>query len=109
MSYKDKKDTAFISNRSDMLKGKTPNGFYYSIDKRVLKDYRLIEAMGKINSKNEFAQAEALTKIVEFMMRDKKDTFLEFLSDGDGFVDFEKVFKEITAIFKQHSGEIKNS
>ena len=49
MSYKDKKDTAFISNRSDMLKGKTPNGFYYSIDKRALKDYRLIEAMGKIN------------------------------------------------------------
>ena len=43
------------------------------------------------------------------MMRDKKDTFLKFLSDGDGFVDFEKVFKEITAIFKQHSGEIKNS
>ena len=98
MSYKDKKDTAFISNRSDMLKGKTPNGFYYSIDKRTLKDYGLIEAMGKINSKNEFAQAEALTTIVELVMRDKKEAFLEFLSDGDGFVDFEKVKQFIIII-----------
>lgn len=96
---------------NNIIKGTTKRGFKFAIDKRIIKDYRFVEIISKTNSEDENEQLINVTKMVDLLFNDKKkkEEFLNFLSDEDGFVDSETVLSEVAEIISKLGDDIKKS
>lgn len=96
---------------NNIIKGTTKRGFKFAIDKRIIKDYRFVEVVSKTNSDDENEQLINVTKMVDLLFNDKKkkEEFLKFLSDKDGFVDSETVLSEVAEILSKLGDDIKKS
>lgn len=96
---------------NNIIKGTTKRGFKFAIDKRIIKDYRFVEIISKTNSEDENEQLINVTKMVDLLFHDKKkkEEFLNFLSDEDGFVDSETVLSEVAEIISKLGEDIKKS
>lgn len=96
---------------NNIIKGTTKRGFKFAIDKRIIKDYRFVEIISKTNSEDENEQLINVTKMVDLLFHDKKkkEEFLNFLSDEDGFVDSETVLSEVAEIISKLGDDIKKS
>ena len=97
--------------KNNIIKGTTTRGFKFAIDKRIIKDYRFVEITSKANSEDENEQLITITKLVDLLFNDKKkkEEFLKFLSDEDGFVDSETVLLEVAEIISKLGDDIKKS
>lgn len=96
---------------NNIIKGTTKRGFKFAIDKRIIKDYRFVEIISKTNSDDENEQLVNVTKMVDLLFNDKKkkEEFLKFLSDEDGFVDSETVLSEVAEIIRKLGDDVKKS
>lgn len=86
---------------STIIKGTTTNGFKYSVDKRILSDFRFAQLMAKaIKPDNVEEQLTSLTDLVAFIIgKDNVDKFAETIAKkNDGFVPVQIVREEIGEI-----------
>lgn len=94
----------------NIIKGTTTRGFKFAIDKRIIKDYRFVEILSKTNSDDENEQLINITKMVDLLFNNdtkKKEEFLTFLSDEDGFVDAETVLSEVAEVMQKLGNDAK--
>lgn len=89
---------------AEKVKGTTSSGFDFSIDADVFKDWRLLKAMRKANSKDGEEQFDASFEVVSLIFNDpeEEERFYSFLADKNGGrVPAEVVGAEIGEIMKQ--------
>lgn len=92
-----------------MIEGKTKSGFKYSIDERILSDWRMLEAIHASESKDASEQLGGITQLTDLLLGKNKSKFMEHIAKkNDGFVPSEVVTSEITEMFTQVK-ELKNS
>ena len=92
-----------------MIDGKTKTGFKFSIDERVLDDWRLLTAIAQSESKDTSAQIQGAASLVTLLLGDKEQDLMEFISKkNDGFVPATAVTEVITEILTTVK-ELKNS
>lgn len=96
--------------KKNIIKGTTTRGSKFAIDKRIIKDYRFVEILSKTESDDENEQLINITKMVDLLFNNdtkKKEEFLTFLSDEDGFVDAETVLNEVAEIMQKLGNDAK--
>ena len=94
-----------------MIEGKTPSGFKYRLDERALDDWRLVDALARINRNrgNLIGQFDAVSEICDLLLGDNKSSLMEYIKKkNDGFIPSDAVEKELSDIIKS-AKEIKNS
>ncbi len=96
-----------------MITGKTPTGFEFEIDERILNDFRYVELLAMAESDDASEILKGVTMLPKFMLGDKGAKRLKdkIASENDGFVPQELVYAEITAIIdviKENNKNIKN-
>lgn len=85
------------------MKGKTKSGFKYSIPKKRLDNYNLLEAIGQLEE-----NPLMVSKVLLLLLGEKQTNDLKkHLEDDEGFVSMEKMTEEIKDILS--SGDVKNS
>lgn len=81
-----------------MVKGTTKTGFKFTIDERVLSDYRLLAALRKITS-TEISETEkigAVMDVTEFILGEQKEKLMKHVEKlNDGFCPFKAVEEEV--------------
>lgn len=85
------------------IKGKTSSGFAYEIDARRLNNYELVEAISKVEDNPVY-----LVSIVDLLLGEDAQKLKDYIRDEDGYVDNNKLFKEIEEIMNG-TNETKNS
>lgn len=92
-----------------MIDGKTRNGFKFSIDERVLDDWRLLTAIAQSESKDPSVQIQGAHNLVTLLLGDKEQDLMEHISKkNDGYVPAIVVTETITEILTTVK-ELKNS
>ena len=79
-----------------IVTGKTTTGFEFSIDGRLLQDFRFVKAYREWQ-KNNFAQVDVLDCMLS---PEDVDRLMKHVSDKDGFVDSLKIAAEMSEIFE---------
>lgn len=92
-----------------MITGKTKNGFKFSYDERILKDWRFVKAIAETQNDDEIKKLQGATALAELLLGETGTARLaEFIaSKNDGFVPIDAMMLEITAILES-SKNIKN-
>ena len=91
------------------MEGKTKSGFKFSIDERILGDWRLLTAIAKSESNDQAEQIKGTYDLVSLILGDKEKDLMDFISSkNDGFVPTDKVAETITEILTTVR-ELKNS
>ena len=85
-----------------IITGKTKTGCPYAIDERVARDMRFIDLVAEIQRGGE-GTLSAISALVPYLFRDRKDALYAHCADEDGYVDVEKISAEITDIFEHFS------
>ena len=90
------------------MDGITKSGYKFSINNRILKDWRFVSALTKCQqSKTEFGKLEGIQEMVKLLFGDKFEEYLAFIaSKNDGFCDSDLIMEEIKEIFE--SANVKN-
>lgn len=90
------------------MDGITKSGYKFSIDNRILKDWRFVSALTKCQqSKTEFGKLEGIQEMVKLLFGDKFEEYLAFIaSKNEGFCDSDLIMEEIKEIFE--SANVKN-
>lgn len=92
-----------------MIEGKTKSGFKFSIDERILGDWRLLSAIALTESKDQSEQIRGTHELVSLILGDKEKDLIDFISGkNDGFVPTDKIAETITDILTEVR-ELKNS
>ena len=92
-----------------MIEGKTKAGFKFSIDERILDDWRLLSAIALSESKDPSDQIRGAHELVSLVLGEKEKDLLDFIAKkNDGFVPSIKVTEAITEIITEVR-ELKNS
>lgn len=92
-----------------MIQGKTKSGFKFSIDERILDDWRVIEAIALSESKDASEQVQGARKLVDLILGEEKQNLFDFLSKkNDGFIPATAMVQSIAEIIEV-SKELKNS
>lgn len=92
-----------------MIEGKTKDGFKFSIDERILGDWRLLSAIALSDSKDQSDQIKGTHELVTLLLGDREKDMIDFLSKkNDGYVPAIKVSEIITEILTKVK-ELKNS
>lgn len=88
------------------MQGITKSGYKYSIDDRILKDWRFVTALTKCQTaKDEFLKLDGLQTMAKLLFGDKYEEFMDFIaSKNDGYCPSEVVMTEITEIFQSANG-----
>ena len=80
-----------------MVTGKTKTGFEYSIDERIVKDYRYVRALAKLNKGDSAEKFIAFDQISTLMLSDKVDDLISHVEKlNDGFAPIEVIGAEVT-------------
>ena len=78
------------------LVGVTKSGFEYSIPKKNLNNYELVEALGEVDT-----NPLLLPKVLKLLLgKEQVEKLKNHLRDADGIVDTEKMAAELEDIFK---------
>jgi len=92
-----------------MIDGKTRNGFKFSIDERVLDDWRLLTAIAQSDSKDPSTQIQGASSLVTLLLGDKEQELMDFIAKkNDGFVPAMAVTETVTEILTTVK-ELRNS
>lgn len=87
---------------------KTKSGFEYSVDPRVLTDWRFTMAITKIQTGKDLEKLSAMYEIAGLLLGDGYDALMDHVRErNDGFVPVEAVMIEITEIL-EGAKELKN-
>ena len=91
------------------MEGKTKSGFRFSIDERIIDDWRLLSAIALSESGDPSDQIRGAKELVSLLLGDKEKDMLDFISKrNDGFVPSSQVTKIISEIITEVR-ELKNS
>ena len=78
------------------LVGVTKSGFEYSIPKKNLNNYELVEVLGEVDTNPLF-----LPKVLKLLLgKEQVEKLKNHLRDADGIIDTEKMVAELEDIFK---------
>lgn len=93
-----------------MITGKTENGFEFSYDERILKDWRFVNAIAETQSASEVKKLQGITALTALLLGEQgNERLTEFVAArNDGFAPVDAVMAEITAILES-SKDLKNS
>lgn len=92
-----------------MIEGKTKDGFKFSIDERILGDWRLLSAIARSESSDQSEQIKGTHELVTLILGDREQDLIDFLSKkNDGYVPAIKVSGIVTEILTKVK-ELKNS
>ena len=87
----------------DKLTGRTKSGFYYSISKKNLNNYELVETLSNLED-----NPLNFPKVLKLLLGEEQTEKLKnHLRDEDGIVDSDKIALEIKDIF-QTQKRLKN-
>lgn len=85
------------------LTGRTKSGFYYSISKKNLNNYELVETLGNLED-----NPLNFPKVLKLLLgKEQTEKLKNHLRDEDGIVDSDKMALEIKDIF-QAQKRLKN-
>lgn len=80
-----------------MVTGRTKTGFEYSIDERIVKDYRYVRALARLNRGDSAEKFLAFDQISTMMLSDKVDDLISHVEKlNDGFAPIEAIGAEVT-------------
>ncbi len=92
-----------------MIEGKTRTGFKFKIDERATKDWRIVEGIKKVSSRNYDELAEGISSIVDLLLGDDKDRLMSHVQkNNDGFIPVDELEKELSDIIAG-ANQVKNS
>lgn len=92
-----------------MIDGTTKSGFKYSIDERVLDDWRLLKFIALSESKDPSEQIKGASSLVALLLGDQEDAMIEFVAKKHkGFVPATAITDMITEILTSVQS-LKNS
>lgn len=84
-----------------MVQGKTKTGFEYSIDERIVKDYRYVRALAKLNKGDNIDKFLAFDQISTLMLGNKVDDLICHVEKlNDGYASIEAIGAEMTEIIE---------
>ncbi|UQR01283.1 hypothetical protein LQ057_02885 [Enterococcus gallinarum] len=87
-----------------MIKGKTNSGFKYSIEKKRLDNYELLEVINEVDE-----NPTLIPKALKLLLgQEQANALKEHVRDEDGIVPAEKMIEELGNIF-QNQAQTKNS
>ena len=93
-----------------MIEGKTKSGFEYTVDEGVLRDYRMLDALGDIQYGSADERVFANVRLCNLLLgAEGKKKLFEHLKEPDGAVPTEKVFTEVKEIFNGILGRSKEA
>lgn len=83
-----------------MITGKTPSGFKFSFDERILKDWRFANALADMQSSDDTQKLLGATAINKLLLgEDGSAKLVEHIQKkNDGFCPVDKVMLELKAI-----------
>lgn len=88
-----------MKDNETIINGTTKSGFEFSIDKRVLNDWRFITLCGKMSKGTDFERIEAVEQALRMLFASNYDALIEFIaSKNDGFVPSDKLVEEFNEI-----------
>ena len=92
-----------------MIDGKTKNGFKYSIDERVMDDWRLLKYIALSESSDPSEQIKGASSLVTLLLGDQEPVMMDFIAKKNkGFVPASAVTEMITEILTSVK-DLKNS
>ena len=92
-----------------MLEGKTKAGFRFSVDERIIDDWRLLSAIALSESGDPSDQIRGAKELVSLLLGENEKNLLDFIAKrNDGFVPSSQVTKVISEIITEVK-ELKNS
>lgn len=86
-----------------MKKGKTPTGFSFSINEEVLKDYRFVKLLAKIDNLRDDEDSQVVficSDLIKMLLGDDGENKLIKHVEKKGIASFEDVYKELGEILK---------
>lgn len=84
-----------------MVTGKTKTGFEYSIDERIVKDYRYVRALARLNKGDSAEKFIAFDQISTLMLGDKVDDLITHVETlHDGYAPIDAIGAEVTEIIE---------
>lgn len=91
------------------MTGKTKSGFRFSVDERLLDDWRLLSAIALTETQDASDQIRGAHELVSLLLGEKEKDLLDFIAKrNDGFVPTSQVTKIIAEIITEVK-ELKNS
>lgn len=82
-----------------MVQGKTKTGFEYSIDERIVKDYRYVRALAKLKKGDNIDKFLAFDRISTLMLGNKVEDLITHIENlNDGYAPIDAIGAEITEI-----------
>ena len=84
-----------------MITGKTSTGFEFSISKKRLENYELVEALAEVD-----ANPLLMPKVVNLLLGEQAAALKDHVRDEEGLVDVNLMGQEIREIFE--SQQVKN-
>lgn len=91
------------------MEGKTKSGFRFSVDERILDDWRLLSAIALTETQDASDQIRGAHELVSLLLGEKEKDLLDFIAKrNDGFVPSSQVTKIISEIITEVK-ELKNS
>ena len=92
-----------------MIEGKTKSGFKFSLDERILDDWRFVDAIGLSESDDASEQIRGMRDLVKMVIGDRYDAFKKHIAEkNDGFIPRSVVTETVIEIVNL-SRELKNS
>jgi hypothetical protein len=92
-----------------MINGKTKSGFKFSIDERVMDDWRLLKSIALSESSDPSEQIKGASNLVTLLLGDQEPAMMEFIAKKNkGFVPATAVTEMVTEILTSVK-ELKNS
>ena len=80
-----------------MVTGKTKTGFEYSIDERIVKNYRYVRALAKLKKGDNAEKFLAFDQISTLMLGDKVEDLITHVETlHDGYAPIEAIGAEVT-------------
>lgn len=85
-----------------MISGKTKTGFEFEVDARIKNDWRVVQAIADIQSKDESVVVPAMVNLIKLIIGEQEKELLEHIAESnDGFVPTTALYAEISDILGQ--------
>lgn len=91
----------------NLIRGVTPNGFNFCLNKRKINDMAFIEALSKVENDDDPANIVALFD--QILGEEQKWRLYEFCKEPDDIIPIEKCANEFGAILQTAGDDVKKS
>ena len=83
------------------MQGTTKSGYDYSIDDRILTDWRFTNALAKCQRSEGLKQLEGMHEMVSLLFGDKLEEFMAHIaSQNEGYVPAAAIMADVQEIFE---------